>query len=122
MSSCRENDFIPVGATPTHIFDVDVDLTDLTDIQISYYQSDTVRIRKRLSDGDVEITSREEQIGETAKTIYSVTTELTEQDTMQLDENEPVWIQLRCKFVNGRKMISEVIETVAGELLDKEEF
>lgn len=120
--NCCQNDKLAVGATPTHYFEVDADLSNVTDARISYLQNDEVIVRKNYSEGDVEITSEEVVEDEETITVYTLFTTLTEEETLLFSENSPVRIQIRCKFPDGTKMISEVIETTSGELLDKEEF
>lgn len=98
------------GTTATNLFNVDADLTDASEIYVSYAQSGRVMIEKTLSDG-VSVVSDEE-----------ISVALSQADTLTLNEHFPVKIQIRAKFPSGSAIASVVITTDVGEILKEGEI
>lgn len=91
------------GTTPTNIFNVNVDLTEAEDIIISYAQKGNVVINKMISDIDV--------------TEDTVSTTLTQTETLKLDAAYDVDIQIRALFDDGTAIASDIITVDVGKIL-----
>lgn len=91
------------GTTPTQVFNTSIDLSSATVLYVSYKQRGKVLINKTLEDCDVDSTS--------------VTTALTQEETLLLDDKVKVEIQIRAKFSNGDAVASNIMETDAGRIL-----
>ena len=91
------------GSTPTCIFDVDMDLRDAVKVLITFKQDDMIIFEKDLP--DVTVTETQVQV------------KLTQADTLKLDADKKVQMQIRPKFANGDTFPSDVMETTVEELL-----
>lgn len=91
------------GTTPTNIFNVNVDLTEAEDIIISYAQKGNVVINKMIDDIDV--------------TEESLSTTLTQTETLKLDAAYDVDIQIRALFDDGTAIASDIITVDVGKIL-----
>ncbi len=91
------------GTTPTNIFNVNVDLTEAEDIIISYAQKGNVVINKMISDIDV--------------TEDTLSTTLTQTETLKLDATYNVEIQIRALFDDGTAIASDIISVDVGAIL-----
>lgn len=98
-------DAVQRGTTTTNVFTVDTDLTEASEIYVSYAQGGKVIVEKTLSDG-VSVVSDEE-----------VTVDLTQEDTLALNEHYPVRVQIRVKFPSGSAIASNVMKANVGEIL-----
>ena len=90
------------GSTPTNIFNVNIDLRDAT-VFLDYSQL-----------GEVIIEKTGDQLTITDKTI---TTTLTQEDTLKLDDNQLVEMQIRYIRSNGIADASNVITASVGKIL-----
>ena len=91
------------GTTPTHIFSVDIDLSQAVVLYITYKQNNKTIIEKTLD--DCEITQTE------------VAVKLTQSESLKFEMVSPIEIQIRAKFVDGTAVASNIIRTYAGEIL-----
>lgn len=91
------------GTTPTNIFNVNVDLTEAEDIIISYAQKGNVVINKMIS--DIEVTEE------------TLSTTLTQTETLKLDAAYNVEIQIRALFDDGTAIASDIISVDVGAIL-----
>lgn len=91
------------GTTPTHVFTVDVDLTQATALYITYKQSDRIVIEKTLADCTI--------------TATTVTVELTQAESLKFAITSPVEIQIRAKFEDGTAIASNIMEADVGRIL-----
>ena len=91
------------GTTPTHIFNVDVDLTLAEVIYITYKQ------RSR--------TCLEKSIADLAITADKLECTLTQEETLRLNAKLPVEIQIRARFPDGSAVASGIIEIPAEAIL-----
>lgn len=97
---------VTIGTTPTHVFNVDVDLREASEIWISYVQNRNLVLNKMLSDG-IEV--EEEKL----------TVTLTQEDTLRFRDSSPVKIQIRARFPDGSAIKSTVINTTSDECLKR---
>lgn len=107
---CDCSNIIQRGTTTTNIFEVEKDLTDASEIYVSYEQSGKVIIEKTLGNG-VTVVSEEE-----------ITVDLTQKDTLALNEHYPVKMQIRAKFPSGSAVASFTMKTEVGEILKEGEI
>ena len=91
------------GTTPTHTFNVDVDLSDAQSVYITYKQLSRVIVEK--SKADITISSD------------ALVCELTQKETLAFSSKYPVFIQIRAKFEGGSAVASNIIETTAEAIL-----
>lgn len=90
------------GTTPTHIFNVDIDLTDAAVIYITYRQKG-----KNL----LEITGDDLTVDP-----EKITAKLTQEQTLAFEPGT-VDIQIRARFEDGSAIASNVIQTTANTIL-----
>lgn len=90
------------GTTPTHIFNVNVDLTDADVIYITYKQSDSIVVEKEKSDCTI--------------TADSVSVTLSQEDTLKFN-TAAVEIQIRARFPDGSAIASNIMQTTATRIL-----
>ena len=91
------------GTTPTNIFTSELDLSTADVVYISYKQLGKVLVEKTKSDitfGDGTM---------------SVT--LTQEDTLKFSEDKEVYVQIRARFIDGRAVASNIIQTPAQAIL-----
>ena len=92
------------GTTPTHIFTVDVDLTQATVIYLTYKQGSTTVIERDKTEMTV--------------TSDSITVELTQEETLALNTSNAIQIQIRAGFNDGSRIASDILTiSPAGEIL-----
>ena len=91
------------GSTPTCLFDVNLDLRQATKVLVTFKQGDLIVFEKDLP--DVTVTETQVQV------------KLTQADTLKLDADKKVQMQIRAKFANGDTFPSDVMETTVEELL-----
>ena len=91
------------GTTPTHIFNVDIDLTGADEIYLTYKQGSKVIVEFDRSNIEVE----EDKL----------TVKLTQEETLLFKLTPQVRIQIRAKFPSGLAVASNIISTNAEEIL-----
>ena len=91
------------GTTPTHIFKTKVDLTQASEMFITYKQNSEIKVEKSIGDIIIE----EEQL----------TTTLTQAETLTFSTLGSVEIQVRVKFPDGKALASNIIKRPAGAIL-----
>ena len=89
--------------TPTHIFNVNLDFTNVDVIYVTYNQNGTNVIEK--SKPDLTITEN------------SITLTLTQEDTGKLVFAQPVEIQIRARFYDGTAVASNIMKTTVERVL-----
>ena len=94
------------GTTPTHIFKIPFDTSQLKEIRISYAQDDAVIVEKTTSDCVLE--------GD------KITVTLSQADTLKFSHQMPVEIQLKVLTVDGCVLANDAIRVRAKEVLNKE--
>ena len=95
------------GSTPTHFFDLPVDVSKMKDIEITYAQNDKVVLVKHLKDGTVQ-----------GKEFIL---DLTQEDTFLFDKNiSTVQIQVRLLDGNDKVHPSELMFVPLKKCLSKE--
>lgn len=96
------------GTTPTHIFKTKVDLTQASEMFITYKQNSEIKVEKTI--GDITIEIDEEQ-------FTTLTTTLTQAETLTFSTLGSVEIQVRVKFPDGKALASNIIKRPAGAIL-----
>lgn len=91
------------GTTPTHIFAVDIDLTDAAVLFITYRQNGKTVLEKSLE--DCEITTEEIRVT------------LSQEDTLAFSVEGKVEIQIRAKYPSGDAVACQIIRTSANVIL-----
>lgn len=91
------------GTTPDQVFNTSIDLSEATVLYISYKQWGQILIEKDITDCTV--------------TSTSVTTFLTQEETLKFDPKHKVEIQIRAKFGDQTAVASNIIETTVGAIL-----
>lgn len=91
------------GTTPTHIFKTKVDLTQASEMFITYKQNSEIKVEKSIGD----ITIEEEKL----------TTTLTQAETLTFSTLGSVEIQVRVKFPDGKALASNIIKRPACAIL-----
>ena len=91
------------GTTPTHVFNVNTDLTSAEEIYITYKQGSNVVVEFDLSKINVE--------------KNKLTVQLTQKETLMFALSPQVRIQIRAKFPGGLAIASNIISTGAEEIL-----
>lgn len=94
------------GTTPTHTFKVPFDASVMGKVQITYSQNDVVLFQKHTSDCVV--------------IDGSVTTKLTQGETLLFDHRKNVEIQIRILTPTGDALASKVFAETVGRCLDNE--
>ena len=94
------------GTTPTHIFTVDIDLTDASAVFITYSQLREVVLEKGMD--DLTITPEE------------ISVKLTQEDTIAFHDEYDVEIQIAAKFEDGSVIRSQIIRTDVQRILKDE--
>lgn len=89
--------------TPTHIFNVNIDLTNAEVIYLTYKQNGNTTVEKTKS--DMEITDK------------TVTVTLTQEDTGKFIFGEMVEIQIRAKFYDSTAVASNIMRTTVERVL-----
>lgn len=102
------------GTTPVQPFTTSIDLTTAVVLYITYKQAGKIRIEKTLEDCTI--------------TPTSVTTKLTQEETLQLIQDESVLlngktetpdveIQIRARLANGEVVRSNIMVSDVGRIL-----
>ena len=91
------------GATITNTFNVSVDLTSAVVLYITFEQARKPVIEKTLEDCTI--------------TPTSISVEFSQEDSLAFKENKSVRIQIRARLADGSAHVSNIIETMASELL-----
>lgn len=91
------------GTTPTHIFEVDIDLTIAEVVQLTYKQNNQTILTKETDDLNIE--------------TDKITAELTQQETLMFSTVGQVNIQIRARFPDGSVIASEILSTTAQAIL-----
>lgn len=94
------------GTTPTHIFKIPFDTSQLKEIRISYAQDDEVIVEKNTSDCILE--------GD------KITVTLSQEDTLKFSHRKAVELQLKVLTVDGCVLANNVIRVRVEEILNKE--
>lgn len=94
------------GTTPTHVFNIPFDTSEIKTVKIIYSQEDEKIIEKKTADCEL-----------TGKTI---TTTLTQEETLKLDCKKRVQIQLRILTKSGASMSTFVKILPVEKCLDNE--
>lgn len=91
------------GTTPTHVFNVDIDLTDAVEMYITYKQGTEIKIERELE--DIEVTEN------------TLTVKLTQEETLSFNDDNNVLIQIRAKYEDETAVASNIIFTSVSEVL-----
>ncbi len=94
------------GTTPIHIFTTDIDLSEAAAVYITYKQNKHTVVEKTVN--DIEFTSE----GQT----YTMTVGLTQKETLMFDSN-PVAVQIRARFDDGRAIASNIVNASVSQIL-----
>lgn len=97
---------IAQGTTPTHTFTLPIDSSLLKTIHISYSQL-----------GEIVFIKKDEDVQKSGNTVY---TKLTQKDTLSLDPDELVKIELRMLTHAGDALKSEPVLRSVEECTEKE--
>lgn len=89
--------------TPTHIFNVNVDLTEAEVIFLTYKQNNNTVVEK--TKNDLQITPTQ------------ITVTLTQEDTGGFVIGQPVEIQFRAKFYDTTAIASNIMKTTVERVL-----
>ena len=91
------------GTTPTHIFKTDMDISEATEIYITYKQDDIV-IEKTIEDCTV--------------TPEEITVKLSQEETLAFKQSGYVAdVQIRAKFPNGTAVASNIMTIEVSKIL-----
>lgn len=96
------------GTTPTHPFDVDVDMTSAIVMFITYAQNGRTVVEKSIEDITI--------------TPTTVTTRLTQEETLRFAEKGEVKMQIRARMPDGEALESDVMYASVGEVLKEGEI
>lgn len=94
------------GTTPTHIFELPFDSSDVSKIKITYQQNNSTILTKR--DGDLKLEGN------------TVSTTLTQEETFLFDHTRTVYIQVRVLNKDGIALTSEIMAVGVDKCLDDE--
>ena len=94
------------ATTPTHIFTIQFDTSQLQEIRITYQQGGQTVLQK--TEADCTLTGSEIKVV------------LTQEETLLFAPDERVSIQLRVMTTDGVVMASEIVKVFARACLDEE--
>lgn len=94
------------GTTPEHKFTIPFDTALVDKVKIIYAQDDVVVFEKETADCVLD--------------GMTVTTRLTQEDTLKLDHKKAVQIQLRILTTGGQALASIIEKVGVSQLLDDE--
>lgn len=94
------------GTTPTHIFKLPFDVSEIKSAMVIYAQNDKEVLRK--------------ETGDCAMMGNNIVAILTQQDTLEFDHKYRVQIQVRCLMDNGEALASKVVKVPVGQCLNDE--
>lgn len=97
------------GTTPTNVFHTDVDLTSAEEVYITYKQGNDIKF-EFTKDDFVEFTGTE------------VVVNLTQKQTLLLNDRKNVRIQFRAIYPSGYAIASNIIEVPFNEILKEGEI
>ena len=95
------------GTTPTHIFNVPIDTSEIKEVKINYSQNDELVLSKRLADCKIE--------------DGKIIVKLTQEDTFLFKCSSSVSIQLRVLTKGDDALISAPMKKSLGECLADDE-
>ena len=99
---------LPVGTTPTHKFNVNLDLRSAVVVYLTYAQGRNVVLEKTKDDLLIE---------ENSVSVY-----LTQKDTLKFKQNKDVEIQFRVRFPDNSAPKSIIMTTTADRILKSGEI
>lgn len=100
------------GTTPTNVFTTeDVDLSDAT-VYVTYSQGGNVLFEKTGDDVVVNVVDDEQE-----EPVYTVQTELTQEETLMFNPTLQVRIQIRAIFANNKAIASQIMEVSVEDVL-----
>lgn len=94
---------IQKGSTPELIYDLDLDITDATDVSVIFAQREKVVVEKKKEDCTI--------------TDAELRTQLSREETLLLDEKARLQSQIEATFIDGSTVISNIMETAVGRRL-----
>lgn len=94
------------GTTPTHCFNMNIDSSRISSIMVIYAQSGTELFHKTKKDGTLE------------EGVFRV--RLTQEETLKLDSERDVEIQVRVLTTDGTALASRVYVVDVGQCLNSE--
>lgn len=95
------------GTTPTHVFKTNVDLTDVSELYITYEQGITT-LEKSLPDCEIE----------TVDEKSTITVKLTQNETLKFaDSGYMADVQIRVKYMDGSVLASNIIRVPISRIL-----
>lgn len=94
------------GTTPTHVFELPFDVSVIKKVKILYSQNFKVIVCKKETDCQMS--------GNT------VTTELTQEETLKFNQNMPLDIQMRILTMNDKALLSDTYRTTVCCCYDRE--
>ncbi len=89
--------------TPTHIFNVNLDFTNVDVIYVTYNQNGTNVVEKSKEDLTID--------------AQTITLKLTQEDTGKFVFGQPVEIQIRAKFYDQTAVASNIMKTTVERVL-----
>lgn len=93
------------GSTPTHVFNVPIDLTNATSVFVTYKQID----------GMVTVERNKSQLD--SITATKITVSLTQAETLSFTERVKCEVQIRAKLSDGSALVSNEIAFKVGKTL-----
>ena len=94
------------GTTPTHIFEIPFDSSYLKRILITYFQDKHIVIEKTENDCTLE--------------GKSISTTLSQEDTLKFSHRKPVEIQIRVLTIDDIALATLIREVDVGRVLNEE--
>lgn len=94
------------GTTPTHMFELPFDSSDVSKIKITYQQNNNTILTKR--DADLNFDGN------------TVSTTLTQEETFLFDHQRTVYIQVRVLTKDNIALTSEIMPVGVDKCLDNE--
>lgn len=95
------------GSTPTHRFEIPIDLTKAEKVVVIYKQDNRI-VRKTGEDLQID--------------AESITVKLSQKDTLAFDSGNGVKIQVRYRFGDGTADVSDILVIEVDEVLTREEI
>lgn len=93
------------GTTPTHTFNIPLDLSTVSNLSIVYAQHGAVILKKEKEDCTIA--------------GNHLTLKLMQEETLKFDANAPVQIQIRILTAGGDALASDVMRVPCAAVLDK---
>lgn len=98
------------GTTPTHTITTDIDLSQAT-VYLTYAQGSEIVCEK--TNDDLVFDSSEND----GETTYTITAELSQEETLALDSSLQVRIQIRAIFADGKAIASNIMVGTVDDIL-----